>query len=312
MINSDQLFPIGIGSWGIGGFAERDSSIDEGKQVDALVFMLESGMNFVEVNFCYSQGYSAEIIAKAIEKSSKSREDLFICQAIYLKDDKDLETSKDEISKFSDLFGSGYVDTLQFSMGSFHRASFEEITDWIDELLDSNKTRFTSLTNGNLEFLKRYHEKYGSKFFSHEVVFNFEVRENEVLGIIPYANEHKIKTVVYQPLRRNRTAALNWEPIVQLSKKYGKTQNQILLNWIVSKGYLPITKSENINHIKEHLDSLSFEMEQGDLDLVNNFKIPNYKSPQIDWDKSGVGVTIDQLSNVFEEEYRKQNLSITQ
>lgn len=309
MLQPQDIFKIGIGTWGIGGFMERDSSIDEGKQIDALAYMFNKGMNFAEANMWYSQGYSVEILARALKKSGKKREDIFICEAIYLKDDKDLNTSKREIDQVMELFETDYIDTLQFSAGSFDRASFEEITEWIDQLLADKKIRFTSITNEDLDLLKRYHEKYDSKLFSHEVVFNFEVRVNEELGIIPYAKSNNIKTVVYQPLRRNRTAQHNWEPIVKLASKYGKTQNQIILNWILSKGYLPLTKSENILYIDEHLDVLNFQMESADLEELNNFKIPNYNPPVIDWHKTGVGVTIDQVSNVFDALYKEQNQS---
>lgn len=305
MLDQKKLSKIGIGTWGIGGFMERDNSIDEGKQVDAIAYMLSNGMNFVEANMFYSEGYSVEILAKAIEKSGIKREDLFVCQAIYLKGDKRIPEAREELTRVLDLLGTDYVDTIQFSMGSFLLSSFEEITDWIDEVLEGKQSRYTSITNANLDLLKQYHEKFTQSLFSHEVVFNFEMRANEELGIIDYGEKNEIKTVVYQPLRRNRTAKLNWEPITKLAEKYDKSQNQIIMNWITSKGYLPLTKSETISHIDEHLDSLKFEMDQADLNLLSNYKLPNFTPPKIDWYKTGDGVSIDQLSNVFEDIYKQ-------
>jgi hypothetical protein len=48
-------------------------------------------------------------------------------------------------------------------------------------------------------------------------------------------------------------------------------------------------------------------MDGVDYELLDSFKIPDYKEPKIDWDKSGDGVSIDQLSNVFDEQYERQN-----
>lgn len=93
---------------------------------------------------------------------------------------------------------------------------------------------------------------------------------------------------------------------MNLSVKYGKTQNQILLNWIVSKEYLPLTKSETILHIDEHLEAIKFRMEQSDIDLLDKYIIPNYTTPLIDWNGSGTGYVIDQLSNVFDQIYDDQ------
>jgi diketogulonate reductase-like aldo/keto reductase len=306
MLDPKDISKIGIGTWGVGGFMERDESIDEQKQVSAIAYMLDKGMNFAEANMWYSQGYSVEILAKALEQSSKKRKDLFICQAIYLKEGKGFEESKRELDRLLELFDTNYVDTLQFSMGSFLRSSFAELAEWIDRLLDEKTIRFTSITNEDLPLLKKYYEKYGEKLFSHEVVFNFEVRVNEDLGIIPYAQENNITTVVYQPLRRNNTALRNWKPLTTLAEKYDKTQNQIILNWIVSKGYLPITKSETIAHIDEHLAALEFTIEEQDLDLLSTYHLPGYTPPKIDFHKTGDGVSIDQLSNEFDKIYGKQ------
>jgi len=302
------LFPIGIGSWGLGGFMTRDESIDKTKQVNAVAYMLNKGMNFIEVNMFYSEGYSVEILAEAVKKSGKSRSDIVLCQAIYLKNGKDLSSSKKEVQQVMEHFETDYIDTLQFSMGSFNINTFDEITEWIDSLLIEKKIHFTSITNENLEFLQKYSQKYKNKLFSHEVPYNFEVRTAEKLGIISYAKKQGIQTVIYQPLRRNRTAQRNWDILVELSKKYNKTQNQILFNWINSKGFLILTKSETISHIDDHLEAINFELDSQDIERLNTFVIPNYMEPEVDWNKTGVGVNIAQMSNVFDDEFNKQNL----
>ena len=51
MIDKHNLSKIGIGTWGIGGFVERDESVNEDRQVKALTHMFNSGINFVEANY---------------------------------------------------------------------------------------------------------------------------------------------------------------------------------------------------------------------------------------------------------------------
>lgn len=305
MICKKDLFPIGIGTWGIGGFAEKDTSIDESKQIKAIAHMFNSGFNFVEANLWYSQGYSVEILVKALKKSGKKREDIFICQAIYLKD-YGLEKAEEEVDKLLKLLKTDYIDTIQFPQSVFLKYKLEEVAEFIEKMMKKNKTRYTSITNEDLGLLERYNKRFRKKLFSHEVTFNFEVRENETLGIVPYAQKNNILTVVYQPLRRNRTALRSWPLLVELSKKYRVTQNQILMNWIVSKGYLPLTKSETISHIDEHIASLKIKLELGDKKRLDGFTPPGYRAPNIDWQKSGNGVRMDQLSNLFDEKYDKQ------
>ena len=113
--------------------------------------------------------------------------------------------------------------------------------------------------------------------------------------------ENDITFIAYQALRRNRTAKRNYPLLVELSKKYNKTQNQIILNWIIKeKGMKPIVKCTNIERINENLGVLNFEMEKEDYDKLNNFRSEEFDNIKIDWYYSGEGVTIDQLANQFE------------
>lgn len=307
MINKKDLFPLGIGTWGVGGFAEKDPKADLGKQQNALTYMLNKGMNFVEANMWYSQGLAVDVLSKAFKNSEKKRDDLFICQAVYLKTNK-LQDTENEVDTVLKYFETDYVDTLEFTQSVFVQYPFADVVKVIENILNKGKARFTSITNENPELLEKYHRHFGDKLFSHEVCYNFEVRENEKLGTIPYAQANDILTVVYQPLRRNRTANRNWHLLVELAEKYKVTQNQILLAWIVTKGLLPLTKSENPEHIDEHLGSLKIKLDPQDIKRLNEFEVPNYKVPIIDWNKTGDGIDVSQLSNVFDEEYDKQQI----
>lgn len=40
--------------------------------------------------------------------------------------------------------------------------------------------------------------------------------------------------------------------------------------------------------------------------MLNAFRPPHYHKPQVYWGDAGQGVRIDQLSNIFDEDYDKQ------
>jgi len=44
-------------------------------------------------------------------------------------------------------------------------------------------------------------------------------------------------------------------------------------------------------------------MDAEDLKRINEFRPLNWKTPEIDWNYTGRGVVVDQLSNVFDEMY---------
>ena len=87
---------------------------------------------------------------------------------------------------------------------------------------------------------------------------------------------------------------------MELSKKYQKTQNQIILNWIWKEKHLfPLVKSTNIDRISENIHSLNFDMSREDYEKMNQFRSNEFDSVVIDWNGAG-GVSIDQLANQFE------------
>ncbi len=306
MITRKDLSKIGIGTWGIGGFAEKNPTNDDQKQIAAMVHMLKNGMNYIELNIWTSQGHSVEIAAEAVKQSGIQRKNLFLSQAIYFYTAPDLKSSKAELETMLKQFNTDYMDSISLSGAAIEAIGKEAVYNWYKELLTTNKVRYINLNNPSLPELKEAKKVFGDKLFSIEIGFNFEIRENEDNGIIDFAESNDVLCVIYQPLRRNRTANRNWPLLVELAKKYDKTQNQIVLNWIVSTGLLPLTKSETISHIDEHLSSFDFEIKASDLDKLNAFSPPNYKKPKVFWEATGDGVRIDQLSNVFDEAYDKQ------
>ena len=70
---------------------------------------------------------------------------------------------------------------------------------------------------------------------------------------------------------------------MELSGKYGKTQNQIILNWMCNLGYSPMVFSTNEDHIDENVASTSFEMSKTDYKRISDFRPDNF-NPQVSWD----------------------------
>jgi diketogulonate reductase-like aldo/keto reductase len=311
MIQLKSLSKIGIGSWGIGGFAEKNPDNPDAKQIDALVCAMQKGLNYIEINMWSAEGYSAYLFSEALKKSGVKRDNIFITFVGYPYNTESLSELENLLDNFLEMINSDYVDSFQSSCSTISKFDKDETYKMIARFMQDGKSRYTSFTNGNIEMIKEYKSIFKDKFIMHEVCFNFEIRENYDLGIIPFCKKNKILNTIYQPLRRNRTAMRNWPLLVELSKKYKKTQNQIILNWIYSKGYLPIVKSENKKHIDENIQALDFNINKRDLKKLDNFRPPKWVTPKIDWTRlgdneiNGDGVFIDKLPNIFDEEYDK-------
>lgn len=306
MIDKNDLSKIGIGTWGVGGFAERNPQNNDEQQIAAMVEMLNNDVNYIEINYWTAQGHSMDLVVQAIKQSKVEREDIFLSQSIYAYTAPDLDSATKKLDYVLKLFETTCIDSLAFSSGLVESIGQDQVFAWFKSQLDAKKIRYINLNNPSLEVLKQAYEYFGKQLFSIEIGLNFEIRENYDSGIIDFAQSQGILSVIYQPLRRNRTAKRNWPLLVSLAEKYHKTQNQIILNWIAAKGHLPLNKSENVEHIKENLEAFSFELDQDDIAKIDSFRPPNYKKPAVFWGNNGEGVRIDQLSNVFDDDYDKQ------
>lgn len=301
--SNKKLSTFGIGTWGLGGYAERDPENKDDEQIESLVYMLAKGINFADLCPWYSEWKAVELFKQTLDQSGVIRDDIFLVASIYPHRNETLADANEELDKLLEIMETDYMDSIQYTLSGMVKWGLEESLENLKNLLTEDKVKNISITNANTKYLKIMKETFKNKFFSHEVQFNFEIRENFDEGNMPFASENGITNVVYQALRRNKTKERNWELLEKLTSKYGKTQNQIILSWMASLDYKPLIKSVNKKHIDENLEALSLHLEQEDIDKLNKFRPPGWKSPEIDWDKSGKGISVSQISNIFDEQY---------
>ncbi len=190
-----------------------------------------------------------------------------------------------------------YVDSLQVHLPHSMKMPLLEIYEEMDKLVKKGKVRFLSASNTTLDQLKELQQNF--KLFSFEGVYNLECKYYENIGLIDFCKENTIQFVCYQALRRNHIAKMNYPFLAEIAKKYDKTQNQILLNWLVKeKAVSTLIKTNTIQNIDSNLEALDFVMEKEDLKILNDFQDERFNQMEIDWKNQG-GVSIDQLANQF-------------
>lgn len=305
-----EISKIGIGSYGIGGRGHRYDGIsnptEDREFVDALIRQFEMGYNFTEISVAIGNGKSANLISTAIKKGHIDREDLFLTHSLYPKDLLIVEDIEKDTRAIEKAFGTTCFDSTLVTLSLLKKLGEKEVLLHLERLLKESRTRFVSLSNANIETIQMFKKEFGELFYAHEAHLSFEIRENDTAGILDLCDSLGITNVIWRPLRVNKTMQYNWPLLVELAEKYKKTQNQIVLNWMIEKGCKPMVMSKSIEHIAENWDSQSFTMDESDYARMQAFRVPGYTSPKIDWDKSGEGISVALLPDVFDEEYKKQ------
>ena len=289
-MNKDKIFKIGIGSWKI------DPDNFE-KDLEALKYSFNQGQNYLSLSMLYNNGKVVEKMKGFIDLVG--RENLFISAYLekYIESIEDVEK---QLNDYLEVLNLKYIDCLQIHSFSVCKIPMIDVYKEINRLVNLGKVKYIGVSNVNLEQLKQINSIVRIDFF--EGVYNLDCKYYENTGLLEYCNENNILFIAYQPIRRNKITQKNYEFLVKLAKKYNKTQNQIMINWIVKeKGILPIIKSTNLDRIKENIDSISFDMEKADYKVLNDFKNEKINSIEVNWNNES-GINIDQLANQNEDD----------
>lgn len=288
MINLKEIFPLGIGTFRID-LNQKELSMN------ALIDSFKLGQNYIDTSHLYENGKVMAFIGEFIKKVGRDK--IFITTKIEPTVEK-ITDIEEQLNKYLEIMNIDYVDCLMLHSVIFTKLPLIQTYKEMNRMIELGKARSLGLSNSNLEQLKEINEQYPISIY--EGVYNLECKLNEDIGIIDYCNNNDIIFCAYQPLRRNRTANRNYPLLVELSKKYNKTQNQIILNWIIREKKLNVLiKTTTNSRINENINSLNFEMDIEDYKKLNLFRAKEFDDIVIDWEGKG-GITVDQLANQFE------------
>lgn len=287
-ISGIELSKIGIGTYGVGGKGHRDMLLTEilvdEVYIEALAYMLSRGMNFTEISLGYGHGNAMRLFAETLKINNINRDSIFLTNSLYTNDFSDLETAKNDLKAFYKIIGTDYADSTLLTQSLIIRYGENRVYKLLHELLNSQRTRYISLSNASPLWIRKYKKEFGEKFFAHEGHLSFEVRSLQDKGVFTTCDELGVANIIWRPFHRSQTFSRNWPLLMRLAKKYNKTQAQIILNWIVRLGYSPMVFSTSKKHIDENLSSLDFEMSDEDFHGVVNFRPEGYRLPAIDWE----------------------------
>ncbi len=287
MLNVNGINPIGIGTFKLD-LENKETTLQ------ALRYSVQKGQNFMSASLLYDNGKVVDFLKEFFKEVNK--EDIFLTCHLepYIEKREDVEKQLDEYLKKMNI---DYVDSLQVHVSYASKIPLLETYEEIDKLVKKGKVRFLSASNTTLEELKQLQQNF--EIFSFEGVYNLECKYYENVGLIDFCKENNIRFVCYQALRRNNIAKMNYPFLIQMAQKYNKTQNQILLNWLIKeKGVSTLIKANTVEHIESNLEALSFEIEREDLQKLNDFQDQRFNKIDIDWKNQG-GITIDKLASQF-------------
>ncbi|MFB6347782.1 MAG: aldo/keto reductase [bacterium] len=200
MINPDEITDIGLGTWVLGKFMWKGET--EPEQV--IETSLDGGINLIDTAPVYGKGTSEKIVGQALEQTG-SREDVFLATKCGLEWERDSvwrnsrpEHLKRELQDSLERLGVDCIDLYQVHWPD-HDVPFDETVQLLEQFRDDGLIRYIGLSNFDVEEIKQA-QKGGTIDFLQPPYNLFEHKAEEQL--LPFCNEHGIRTLVYGALCR--------------------------------------------------------------------------------------------------------------
>ena len=278
-LNNDLTCPfMGLGTTGMQNIEEVVyNSIKDGTR---LIDTASKYRNEVEVG---------KGIKKAIDEGIVKREDLFIITKMWLDEKEDPEKAlKSSLERLQLSYVDLYLDhwpsgKCYNGKNNFKLVSVKDVWEKMEKLVEQNLTKSIGVSNYNVQNLLIILSFCKIKPVANEIEFHPYLYQKDLKE---FCDKENIKIISYFPLIKGANFKKRYEKIMnekkmdllnepvvkELASKYGKTVGQIVLNWHIHLGVIPIPGTSNIERMKENLAAGDFKMEEKDYELLCEFK----------------------------------------
>ena len=256
---------LGMGTWLMGGRDTRDPNDDGEACVAALRQGIQMGFRHIDTAEYYADGFSEEIVGRAIE--GLSREELFLVSKVWkthLHYDDVLRAAERTLKRlgtdYLDLYLVHQVDEsvpLQETMRAMSRLAEEGIARWIG---------VSNFATPRLAAAQAY---ASVKVVVNQVHYNLQVREPESSGLLDYCRKNDVMLTAWRPLQKGTLMAEPPNSVKCVAERYELTPSQVALSWLTSQeNVTAIVMSRNEGHLKDNMAAADVVLSQDDVELL--------------------------------------------
>lgn len=232
-----------------------------------------------------AQAYMNErAVGRGMKKSGVAREDIFLSTKIWASQ----YLTEGTVEKSLELLNTDYID-LMF----IHQPAGDFMAGYrkLEKAYKAGKIKSIGISNFHSEKLIKLLAECEIKPHMIQMEAHPYYMDNETINMLADCG---CRVMAWYPLGHGDKTLINEPVFTNLSKKYRKTNAQIILRWHVQMGYQVIPGSTNPQHIKDNLNILDFELtdeEMAEIARLNkNVRYYNATNEQVE---SYVGYAVD-------------------
>lgn len=272
--NGFEMTVFGIGTWQMGGRREHDLANDDKADISAIKSAIDMGITHIDTAEIYADGYSEVLIGKAIKNYDRSK--LFVVSKVKA-DNMSYDNVINSCKKSLERLQTSYLDLYLLHRHNVD-LSLKDTMRALDYLVDQGLVKNIGVSNFNKGFLSEAQSYTKNKIVCNQVHYNLKFREPEASSLLEYCQKNDVFIVAWRPLEKGVLLEDVPDVVKKMCDKYNKTPAEIAINWLISQPYvLTLSKTRNIEHLKDNLGAIDWEMEREDIEKLRK-EYPNQKN----------------------------------
>ncbi|XP_058054620.1 1,5-anhydro-D-fructose reductase-like [Anopheles bellator] len=268
----------------------------KGQGVELVKKAIDAGYRHIDTAFLYENEHEiGQAIREKIAEGVIRREDVFVTTKLWntFHDPAHLEEAFRRSYNSLDI---GYIDLFlihspmgqQFAgyeiedmqpkdaAGNMLLSDVDYVDTWkaMEKLVSSGWVRSIGLSNFNSEQIERVLAAATIKPVNNQIEVNPGYDQRR---LIEFCRERGITVTAYGPMGRpHRTtygnrSALDDPKVREIGQKYGKTNGQVILRYLIDIGTIPIPYSTNDERIRQNIDVFDFKLTENEIQYLSSF-----------------------------------------
>lgn len=250
-VQGEEVPKLGLGTWQLKGET----------CVKAVQTALNDGYRHVDTAQAYG---NEEKVGRGIVESEVDREEIFLTTKVW-RDNLNKKDLVDSVNESLDKLNTDYVNLLLIHW-PFPEMNQEEVFGKLEKVVEQGKADHIGISNFNTSQMDRAAKISEENIFTNQVEYHPFLDQSAVLQ---KCRELDMMLTAYSPLARGEV--LGNETLKEIGSKYGKTEAQVALRWLIQqKKVSVIPKASTEEHIKQNLNIFDFSLNEEEMSEINN------------------------------------------
>ena len=189
-------------------------------------------------------------VGRGIKESGVAKKEVFLSTKLWPSEYE----NPNAVDETLERLGVDYVDLLYI-----HQPAGNWLAGYrqLEKALKEGKARSIGISNFEGKYIEELETKWETapQFIQVEAHPYFTQKDLRVT-----LDKYGIKLMSWYPLGHGDKSLIQEPVFAELGKKYGKTPAQVILRWHVQMGFVVIPGSKNVDHIRDNLAIMDFEL----------------------------------------------------